>query len=50
MRMGTPITFQFSMPGVGLWLVVVVLLSVLASSIPARNTSRLTVREVLAYE
>jgi putative ABC transport system permease protein len=48
--MGTPITFQFSMPGVGLWLVVVVLLSVLASSIPARNASRLTVREVLAYE
>ena len=48
--MGMPITFQFSMPGVGLWLVVVVLLSVLASSIPARNASRLTVREVLAYE
>jgi len=28
----------------------VVLLSVLASFIPARNASRLTVREVLAYE
>jgi putative ABC transport system permease protein len=48
--MGTPITFNFSMAGVGLWLVVVVLLSVLASLIPARNASRLTVREVLAYE
>jgi putative ABC transport system permease protein len=48
--MGTPITFRFSMAGVGLWLVVVVLLSVAASFIPARNASRLTVREVLAYE
>jgi putative ABC transport system permease protein len=48
--MGTPITFRFSMAGVGLWLVVVVLLSVAASFIPARNAARLTVREVLAYE
>jgi putative ABC transport system permease protein len=48
--MGTPITFNFSVAGVGLWLVVVVLLSVLASFIPAQNASRLTVREVLAYE
>lgn len=48
--MGTPITFNFSAAGVGLWLVVVVLLSVLASFIPAQNASRLTVREVLAYE
>ena len=48
--MGMPITFRFSMAGVGLWLVVVVLLSVVASFIPARNAARLTVREVLAYE
>jgi len=48
--MGTPITFNFSVAGAGLWLVVVVLLSVLASFIPAQNASRLTVREVLAYE
>jgi putative ABC transport system permease protein len=48
--MGTPINFTFSLPGVGLWLVVVVVLSVLASFIPARSASRLTVREVLAYE
>jgi putative ABC transport system permease protein len=48
--MGTPITFRFSMAGVGLWLVVVVLLSVAASFIPARNAARLTVRQVLAYE
>jgi putative ABC transport system permease protein len=33
-----------------LWLVVVVVLSALASFLPAWNASRLTVREVLAYE
>jgi putative ABC transport system permease protein len=47
---GTPLTFSYSMTGVWLWLVVVVVLSALASLIPARNASRLTVREVLAYE
>jgi len=48
--MGVPITFSFSTTGVWLWLVVVVMLSVLASFVPARNASRLTVRQVLAYE
>ena len=38
------------MAGVVLWLVLVVILSALASFLPARNASRLTVREVLAYE
>ncbi len=48
--MGVPLTYAYSMPGLWLWLVVVILLSVLASFIPARTASRLTVREVLAYE
>jgi putative ABC transport system permease protein len=48
--MGTALSFSFSMTGVWLWLVVVVVLSALASFVPARNASRLTVREVLAYE
>ena len=48
--MGTALTYSYSMPGLWLWLVVVLLLSALASFIPARNASRLTVREVLAYE
>lgn len=48
--MGTPLSYSYSMPGLWLWLVVVILLSALASFIPARNASRLTVREVLAYE
>jgi putative ABC transport system permease protein len=48
--MGVPLTYSYSLPGMWLWLVVVVLLSILASFIPARTASRLTVREVLAYE
>ena len=48
--MGTPLTFTYSMNGAWIWLLLVALLSVLASLVPARNASRLTVREVLAYE
>ncbi len=48
--MGVPLTYAYSLPGLWLWLVVVVILSILASFIPARSASRLTVREVLAYE
>ena len=48
--MGAPLTYSYSMPGLWIWLVVVLILSALASFIPARNASRLTVREVLAYE
>lgn len=47
---GVPLNFSYSMTGVWVWLVLVVILSALASFIPARNASRLTVREVLAYE
>jgi putative ABC transport system permease protein len=36
--------------GFGLWLAVVLVLAVVASVIPSRNASRLTIREVLAYE
>jgi putative ABC transport system permease protein len=48
--MGVPLTYAYSTPGLWLWLVIVILLSVIASFIPARTASRLTVREVLAYE
>lgn len=48
--MGAPLSFSFSTLGVWIWLGVVVILSALASAIPARSASRLTVREVLAYE
>lgn len=36
--------------GFAIWLLIVVVLSTMASLIPARNASRLTIREVLAYE
>jgi putative ABC transport system permease protein len=45
-----PLSYVFSTTGMWLWLVLVVLLSALASFVPARNASRMTVREVLAYE
>jgi len=48
--MGVPLTYSYSMPGLWLWLGIVILLSMLASFIPARTASQLTVREVLAYE
>jgi len=44
------LSYTYSANGVLIWLVVVIILSVLASSLPARNASRLTVREALAYE
>jgi putative ABC transport system permease protein len=47
---GSPLTFRFSLGGVVLWLVLVVLLAAFASIVPAWNASRLTVRDVLAYE
>jgi putative ABC transport system permease protein len=45
-----PLNYTFSVDGVMIWLVAVVILSGVASFLPARNASRLTVREVLAYE
>lgn len=48
--LGQPLTYSYSLQGMWLWLAVVIALSALASFIPARNASRLTVREVLAYE
>lgn len=47
---GAPSNFALTPTGFLLWLGVVILLSVLASLMPARNASRLTIREVLAYE
>lgn len=48
--LSTPLDYTFSMGGVLIWLVVVIFLSALASFLPAWHASRLTVREVLAYE
>jgi putative ABC transport system permease protein len=46
----TPAERAFSGQGFFIWLAAVVPLSILASLVPARNATRLTIREVLAYE
>ena len=43
-------TLVFTPLGVFVWLGVVVVLSIVASVMPARNAARLTINEVLAYE
>jgi putative ABC transport system permease protein len=45
-----PLDFQYSVGGGGLWLVVVVVLSALASLWPALGATQVSVREALAYE
>jgi putative ABC transport system permease protein len=47
---GAGAEFSFTPTGVILWFGIVLVLSVLASVMPARNAARLTIREVLAYE
>jgi putative ABC transport system permease protein len=46
----SPIAVHFTWEGFGLWLLIVLILSAVASVLPARNAARLTIREVLAYE
>jgi putative ABC transport system permease protein len=45
-----PLAYTFSLGGVFIWLVVVMMLATVASFWPAQSAARLTVREVLAYE
>jgi putative ABC transport system permease protein len=46
----SPIRFIYSMEGVFYWMILIIVLSVVASILPARNAVRLTIRDVLAYE
>jgi putative ABC transport system permease protein len=46
----SPLAFSFSFLGVGIWLGLSTILSVLASLLPAGKAARLSVREVLSYE
>jgi putative ABC transport system permease protein len=45
-----PLQFTLSMQGLVLWLGLVLIISALASLVPARSAVRLTIRDVLAYE
>jgi putative ABC transport system permease protein len=47
---GAPWTGSFTSSGVFIWIVLVLILSLLANYFPARSATRLTVREVLAYD
>ena len=47
---GMWIEYAFSYWGIALWLVVAALVSAVASLLPARRASRISVREALAYE
>ena len=48
--LGTPMKLTFTPLGILLWLGMVIILSVIASILPARSAARLTINEVLAYE
>jgi putative ABC transport system permease protein len=48
--MQATLTYVYSVQGLVIWLILVVVLSALASFWPARNASKVTVRDVLAYE
>jgi putative ABC transport system permease protein len=48
--LGTPMELTFTPLGILLWLGTVIILSIFASIMPARNAAKLTINEVLAYE
>jgi ABC-type lipoprotein release transport system permease subunit len=48
--MDYPMPAAFSLSGIFLWALLVVVISVVASFLPALNAVRLTVTQVLAYE
>lgn len=48
--MESPLEFTYSMLGLAIWLALSVVLSVLASLLPAWNAARLSVRDILSYE
>jgi putative ABC transport system permease protein len=48
--MQSPLSFSFSFLGVGIWLALSAVLSVLASLLPAWRAAKLSVKDVLSYE
>ncbi len=46
----SPLAFTFGIDGIMIWLAITLGLAALASALPARRASRLTVRDTLAYE
>jgi putative ABC transport system permease protein len=46
---GATLDYQYNWPAVGTWLGIVVMVSILASILPARGATRISVRDSLAY-
>jgi putative ABC transport system permease protein len=45
-----PLDYIFSVPAVLMWLGLMIVISIIASLIPAQNAARLTIRDALVYE
>jgi putative ABC transport system permease protein len=43
------LVYQFTPTGAGLWLVIITILAIIASALPARGAARISVRESLSY-
>lgn len=48
--MNLPLSYKFSWPGVGAWLLGVVVIAVIGSLTPAYRASRISVRDAISYE
>jgi putative ABC transport system permease protein len=46
---GATLDYQYNWPAVGIWLGIILVISVLASILPARSAARISVRDSLAY-
>jgi ABC-type lipoprotein release transport system permease subunit len=46
----TPLRTIYGLTGIIGWLIGILFIGILASALPARNASRLTVQDALAYE
>ena len=46
---GATLDYQFNWPAVGIWLAMIIVVSILASILPARSAVRISVRDSLAY-
>jgi putative ABC transport system permease protein len=46
---GATLDYQYNWPAVGFWLGIILVVSILASILPARSAARISVRDSLAY-
>jgi putative ABC transport system permease protein len=48
--LGAPLSFVYSLSGISAWLIGILVIGIVASALPARGASRLTVKDTLAYD